>query len=217
MLEPLLPRLKREIEARLAELRPAVAEAAHLEAAKRALLEDLEPSPSAARRVAELARELSQRADRVDGARVRPARSTVPSGLLGSRLSAASPSAGALGAAPRASTTTADRSNGGEANGDAPRSTNRDVILALVEERPGVSVAEISSVTKIAKPTVATTVSKLKRDGLLADEAGGVKLASRQPLTLEQIAKAAAVAERDAGVDDAEWDAAKPSSSKAAR
>jgi DNA-binding IscR family transcriptional regulator len=56
--------------------------------------------------------------------------------------------------------------------------------VKLVEERPGVSVAEIASVTKIAKPTVATTVSKLKRDGVLADEAGGVKLASRQPLTI---------------------------------
>lgn len=218
MLEPLLPRLKREIEARLAELRPAVAEAAHLEAAKRALLEDLAPSASTSRRVSELARELSQRTDPVEGARVRaagsPARSTVPSGLLGSRLSAASPSAGALGASPRTSTMPVDRSNGGEANGEAPRSTNRDVILALVEERPGVSVAEISSVTKIAKPTVATTVSKLKRDGLLADEAGGVKLASRQPLTLEQIAKVAAA--RDEGVDDAEWEAAQPSA-KAAR
>ena len=46
MPELLLPRLKREIEARLAELRPLVAEVAHLEAAKRALLEDAAPKPS---------------------------------------------------------------------------------------------------------------------------------------------------------------------------
>jgi predicted HTH transcriptional regulator len=71
-----------------------------------------------------------------------------------------------------------------DANGRAPKGANQSAILAIVEERPGVSVAEIASVTKIAKPTVATTVSKLKRDGVLADEAGGVKLASRQPVTL---------------------------------
>ncbi len=221
MLEPLLPRLKREIEARLAELRPAVAEAANLEAAKRALLEDMAPPPASSRRVTVAGKARPQRVDPLEASRLRnagsPSRTTLPSNLLGGHLSAASPSAGALGASPRASTP-ADRSNGEEANGDASRTTNRDVILALVEERPGVSVAEIVSVTKIAKPTVATTVSKLKRDGLLADEAGGVKLASRQPLTLEQIAKAAAAAARDEGVDDAEWEAAaKPSSSKATR
>jgi transposase len=90
----------------------------------------------------------------------------------------------------------------------APRGANQTAILAVVEERPGVSVAEIASVTKIAKPTVATTVSKMKREGVLADEAGGVKLASRQPLTLEQIAAAAAAQGRDEGVSDEEWEAA---------
>lgn len=212
MLEPLLPRLKREIEARLAELRPVVAEVAHLEAAKRALLEDQAPKPT--RHVTARGRELTRRTDPLDAPRVAggSARATVPSNLLGSRLSAASPSAGIVGSASRASRS-ADR-NGDDDDNGAGRQTNRDVILALVEERPGVSVAEIASVTKIAKPTVATTVSKLKREGLLADEAGGVKLASRQPLTLEQIAKAAAA--RGEGVDDAEWDAAKPPS-KASR
>ncbi len=69
--------------------------------------------------------------------------------------------------------------------------------------------------TKIAKPTVATTVSKLKREGVLADEAGGVKLASRQPLTLSQMAPGGAEAGQTAGgsprhdgVSDEEWEAA---------
>src|SRR6185436_11288156 len=90
----------------------------------------------------------------------------------------------------------------------APRGANQTAILAIVEERPGVSVAEIASVTKIAKPTVATTVSKLKREGVLADEAGGVKLASRQPVTLSQVAAAPAPT-RDDGVSDEEWEAAR--------
>jgi len=89
----------------------------------------------------------------------------------------------------------------------APRGANQEAILALVEERPGVSVAEIAAVTKIAKPTVAAAVSKLKRDGLLADEMGGVKLASRKPMTLAEIAAAST---RDEGASDDEWDAARP-------
>jgi hypothetical protein len=217
MPELLLPRLKREIEARLAELRPLVAEVAHLEAAKRALLADQAPVPTpvlARPLPASATTELPRRVEPLEAPRIRGMgsrlRADLPSaGAMGSGLRAAEPSAGSmLGTSARRSAPT-DR-NGGDADGSDAPTTVRDVIVALVEERPGVSVAEIASVTKIAKPTVATTVSKLKRDGVLADEAGGVKLASRQPLTLEQIAKAAAA--RDDGVDDAEWDAAKPSS-----
>jgi DNA-binding transcriptional ArsR family regulator len=179
MLEPLLPRLKRDIEARLKELQPIVEEAAHLEAARRALLDEraaersAQPAPAARRQVA------------------------------------ARPSAVAVRAAAQDPQAPADADDGAR----APRGANRDAILALVEERPGVSVAEIASVTKIPKPTVATTVSKLKRDGVLADEAGGVKLASRKPLTLAEIAAAAA---RDQGASDEEWDSAQPAEQGAA-
>ncbi|HEX4804641.1 MAG TPA: winged helix-turn-helix domain-containing protein [Conexibacter sp.] len=178
MLEPLLPRLKREIEARLAELRPVVAEAERLAAAKEAMLAE-----AAAER-----------------APVRRAAGTAPrNGADPQRPNGSAPA-------------TPARPAEEHANGRAPRSANQQAILAIVEERPGVSVAEIAAVTKIAKPTVATTVSKLKREGVLADEAGGVKLASRQPLTLSQIAAAAggdAPAQRDDGVSDAEWEAAR--------
>lgn len=206
MPELLLPRLKREIEARLAELRPLVDEVAHLEAAKRALLEDAAPASS--RRVAAVKE--PSRPEPAEAPRVRTSasslRAAAPSaGAMGSLLRAAAPSAGTVGGPERSSAR--PPRNGDEANGSEEPKSNRNVILALVEERPGVSVAEIASVTKIAKPTVATTVSKMKKDGVLADEAGGVKLASRQPLTLKQIAEAAT---RDDGVDDAEWDAAKP-------
>lgn len=60
----------------------------------------------------------------------------------------------------------------------APRGANREAILSVVRERPGVSAAEVAEITKIAKPTVHTTISQLKRKGILEPEgSGGVKLA----------------------------------------
>jgi len=183
----LLPRLKREIEARLDELRPFVAEAERLEAAKAALL-------------AEAAAERAPRAPRA--ARVTYGRLAESAPVTASANGAAArngtPENGAASAADE------DESD----NGRAPRGANQTAILSIVEERPGVSVAEIASVTKIPKPTVASTVSKLKRDGVLADEAFGVKLASRQPLTLSHVAAAEAPARED-GVSDEEWEAAR--------
>jgi hypothetical protein len=181
MTELLLPRLKREIEARLTELRPIVAEAERLEAAKDALLAE---------------------AAAVEIAPQRRPRAALPSNGFRAELRNGA-----------ASTPIARPANGngrhdsGEDDTDerAPRGANQTAILKVVEERPGVSVAEIASVTKIPKPTVATTVSKMKRDGMLADEAGGVKLASRQPVTLSQ----AAAPPRDEGVSDVEWEAAR--------
>jgi DNA-binding transcriptional ArsR family regulator len=60
----------------------------------------------------------------------------------------------------------------------APRGANREAILKVVRERPGVSAAEVAAITRIAKPTVHTTISQLKRKGILESEgSGGVKLA----------------------------------------
>jgi hypothetical protein len=189
MPDPLLPRLKDEIEARLAELRPLVAEATQLEAAKRALLDEI-ANPSVGRRP------LPRRSSGLNF--------PVPAGVRPARPDDEVSAPVARSPAP------VDREEGER----APRGANQEAILALVEERPGVSVAEIAAVTKIAKPTVATTVSKLKREGLLADEAGGVKLASRTPLTLAEIAAAAAA--RDTGASDEEWEAASPKSREGA-
>lgn len=186
MLEPLLPRLKREIEGRMAELRPLVEEAERLEAAKEALL--AEAAAEGARR---------RRSTRAVGA-IAGLRAELRSGA------SSTPVANGVSAPSRPR---ADRDEEAEDDGRAPRGANQAAILAIVEERPGVSVAEIASVTKIAKPTVATTVSKLKREGVLADEAGGVKLASRQPVTLSQIATSAP-SSRDEGASDEEWEAA---------
>ncbi|MDO8213752.1 winged helix-turn-helix domain-containing protein [Conexibacter sp. CPCC 206217] len=188
MTELLLPRLKQEIEARLAELRPLVEEIEQLEAAKAALLARAELPAAPLRRRA---------AARNGAAPAAPSSSPSPA-----------PAAAAAPARRRRAARAAPARRAEAADGDrAPRGANRDAILQLVEERPGVSVAEIASVTKIAKPTVATTVSKLKREGVLADEAGGVKLASRQPLT---IAGPAAADKRPDGVSDAEWEEAAP-------
>jgi DNA-binding transcriptional ArsR family regulator len=60
----------------------------------------------------------------------------------------------------------------------APRGANREAILKVVRERPGVSASEVAEITRIAKPTVHTTISQLKRKGILEPEgSGGVKLA----------------------------------------
>ncbi|HEV7772885.1 MAG TPA: helix-turn-helix domain-containing protein [Conexibacter sp.] len=87
-------------------------------------------------------------------------------------------------AAPRVRATTAPRSTAGRApyaagkGRRAPRGANREAILTVVRERPGVSAAEVAEITKIAKPTVHTTISQLKRKGILEPEgSGGVKLA----------------------------------------
>jgi winged helix-turn-helix DNA-binding protein len=168
MPELLLPRLKREIEARLAELRPLVAEAERLAVAKEALLAEAEAERVARRRVARAGSRNGSLAELRNGAL-----SAAPSLAASARTNGARNGSAAA-----------------EEPGRAALGGNQEAIVAIVEERPGVSVAEIAAVTKIAKPTVATTVSKLKRDGVLADEAGGVKLASRRPVTLSQIAAA---------------------------
>ncbi|HET6448174.1 MAG TPA: winged helix-turn-helix domain-containing protein [Conexibacter sp.] len=183
MPELLLPRLKHEIEARLAELRPIVAEAERLEAAKEALLAEAAAVEATARRAR------APRASNGFRAELRNGAASNPLGMVAS----------------------AHAHNGAATGNDderAPRGANQTAILAIVEERPGVSVAEIAAVTKIAKPTVASTISKLKRDGVLADEAGGVKLASRQPVTLSQIAAPPTPTRAD-GVSDEEWEAAR--------
>ena len=82
---------------------------------------------------------------------------------------------------PRATTTRSATPRAPYASGSgrrAPRGANREAILTVVRERPGVSAAEVAEITRIAKPTVHTTISQLKRKGILEPEgSGGVKLA----------------------------------------
>jgi DNA-binding transcriptional ArsR family regulator len=131
----LVGQIQRDIESRLQELRPLLAEKEQLEAVLAALTSDANGGASRPR------------------ARARAA-TTAP--------------AAAAERAPYA---------GGKRR-RAPRGANREAILAVVRERPGVSAAEVADVTNIAKPTVHTTISQLKRKGILEPEgANGVRLA----------------------------------------
>ena len=50
----------------------------------------------------------------------------------------------------------------------APRGANREAILGVVGERPGVSAAEISDVTKISRAVTYNTLAKLIEQGRIA-------------------------------------------------
>jgi DNA-binding transcriptional ArsR family regulator len=102
---------------------------------------------------------------------------------LESVLAALTNGSAAAPSAPRARAATTTRSAGrapyaAGRGRRAPRGANREAIMSVVRERPGVSAAEVAEITRIAKPTVHTTISQLKRKGILEPEgSGGVKLA----------------------------------------
>jgi hypothetical protein len=50
----------------------------------------------------------------------------------------------------------------------APRGANREAIVEVVGERPGVSAAEISDVTKISRAVTYNTLAKLVEQGRIA-------------------------------------------------
>jgi len=61
-----------------------------------------------------------------------------------------------------------------------PRGANRDAILAVIRERPGVSVGEVANVVAkegVKKNVVYTTVNKLTKDGLITKRDGALELA----------------------------------------
>jgi hypothetical protein len=62
-----------------------------------------------------------------------------------------------------------------------PRGANRDAILTVIGERPGVSVGEVANVVAkqgVKKNVVYTTVNKLTKDGLITKRDGALELAS---------------------------------------
>lgn len=92
-------------------------------------------------------------------------------------------------------------SDGGHADGQAQdggeraaRGANKRMILELVESHPGIRAAEIAELTGLKRTVVASTVSRLKRQGALLEHAqGGVCLAgphggARRPETPERAA-----------------------------
>lgn len=61
-----------------------------------------------------------------------------------------------------------------------PRGANRDAILAVIGQRPGVSVGEVANVVAregVKKNVVYTTVNKLTKDGLITKRDGALDLA----------------------------------------
>jgi hypothetical protein len=61
-----------------------------------------------------------------------------------------------------------------------PRGANRDAILGVIRERPGVSVGEVANVVAkegVKKNVVYTTVNKLTKDGLITKRDGALELA----------------------------------------
>jgi CRP-like cAMP-binding protein len=63
----------------------------------------------------------------------------------------------------------------------APRGANRNAIVGVVSERPGVSAAEVAGATRVARATVSSTLSRLVTDGVLELPAGGRGYRLAQP------------------------------------
>src|SRR3954453_11273167 len=60
-----------------------------------------------------------------------------------------------------------------------PRGPNRDAILAVIRERPGVSVGEVAAAVEkqgVKKNVTYTTVNKLGRDGTITKADGALTL-----------------------------------------
>jgi predicted nuclease of restriction endonuclease-like RecB superfamily len=78
----------------------------------------------------------------------------------------------------RARSTRADGRSSGRRR---PRGANRDAILTVIRERPGVSVGEVANVVSkegVKKNVVYTTVNKLTKDGLVVKRDGALELAA---------------------------------------
>ena len=89
----------------------------------------------------------------------------------------------------------------------APRGENLRRIRDVVEQRPGASAGEIAGATGIARATVASTLSKLAREGELEKTqlpggAVGYRRASEQPQQLPASDPQSQVDERDQQHDD---------------
>ena len=70
--------------------------------------------------------------------------------------------------APRAAAVAPKPASARKVRPRAPRGANREAILTVVGERPGVSAAEISDVTKISRAVTYNTLAKLIEQGRIA-------------------------------------------------
>jgi predicted transcriptional regulator len=72
----------------------------------------------------------------------------------------------------------APNGNGAHASVRAPKGANKRTIVELVTERPGITAAQIAEITAIKRSVVASTVSRLKRHGVLETHERGVRVAA---------------------------------------
>lgn len=61
-------------------------------------------------------------------------------------------------------------------DGRAPQGANKQLILSIVAERPGIAAPEIAEMTGLKRTVVASTISRLKRVGELEGQGGGVRV-----------------------------------------
>ncbi|HXC46487.1 MAG TPA: helix-turn-helix domain-containing protein [Solirubrobacteraceae bacterium] len=61
-------------------------------------------------------------------------------------------------------------------DGRAPQGANKQSILAVVAEHPGIAAPRIAALTGLKRSLVASTISRLKRRGELVAEGDGVRL-----------------------------------------
>jgi hypothetical protein len=84
-------------------------------------------------------------------------------------------------AAPAQRRSSSTRPDGRSSGRRRPRGANRNAILAVIRERPGVSVGEVANVVAregVKKNVVYTTVNKLTKDGLVMKRDGALELAA---------------------------------------
>lgn len=62
-------------------------------------------------------------------------------------------------------------------DGRAPQGANKQRILAVIAEHPGIAAPQVAELTGLKRPLVASTISRLKRTGELQAHGEGVRLA----------------------------------------
>jgi DNA-binding transcriptional ArsR family regulator len=97
------------------------------------------------------------------------------------RLKAALKALGGSGETRRQASSIRSRAGGGGARRRRPRGANRKAILAVLAERPGVSVGELAAALEeqgVKKNVTYSTVNKLANDGVISKDDGALTVIS---------------------------------------
>jgi Winged helix-turn-helix DNA-binding len=66
-------------------------------------------------------------------------------------------------------------------DGRAPQGANKQLIIATILQRPGISAPEIAQLTGLKRTVVSATINRLKRGGELEPHGGGVRVPLAPP------------------------------------